>query len=790
MHRERGWGFRSGIVALAVLWTAVSATAQDFGGLGGSPLANPLGGQLGFGEAPEKEITVTGRLRAFEGTTTGVVEIEATVIPGWHTYSMTTADGGPLKTEISLATAGVTLSGGWRSNVDPEVKEKDETFGVRVEKFHDRVIWSAPVSWEPSFDPATTALQVKINGQVCTDDIGQCVNYDETVTATFTGFEAAPSAPAAGDFRLEKTHALWSGKVTPSVAKPGDEVRIEITGTPVEDHYLYAYAERAEKGSISAATLFAMTRRGGWAVDRPTVSVAPKTKETGVPKQPTVEVHTEPVTWTLRLRVPEGATAGVVPLEGAIGFQTCSETGCDMPAGLKFAVDVQVGESTGTESAPVSFVAFETDGDPYEAVAAAVEKTTWGGVDPQAAPPAEPASLGTILYWAGISFIAGLILNVMPCVLPVIGLKIMSLVSQAGASRLQIFLLNFWLSVGIVSVFLILATLAVVFGMGWSDQFTNPWFVVTLTAVVFTFGLSFLGVWEVPIPGLSGSSGAAKLAEREGAIGAFFKGVLSTVLATPCAGPMMVPAITFAVSQPPAIAYAMFGSMGLGMASPYLLIGLVPSTIRWLPRPGDWMVTFKELMGFAMLATVVFLFSILQDEMQLPMAALLVILGFGCWWIGRVPLTESQGTRLKAWGTSAAVVALGAWGSFQLLGPQKGELEWQPYDQAALQKHLSEGRVVFLDFTADWCFTCKVNERTALNIEETRELFDKLGIVPMKADKTVARPDIDQLLAELGNAKAAIPVYAVFTPEGERVVFDGMITHGTVKAKLAEAGVL
>jgi len=263
------------------------------------------------------------------------------------------------------------------------------------------------------------------------------------------------------------------------------------------------------------------------------------------------------------------------------------------------------------------------------------------------------------------------------------------------------------------------------------------------------------------------------------------------VLATPCAGPIMIPALAFAISQPPVIAYGMFAAMGLGMASPYLTIGLFPSTIRLLPRPGDWMITFKELMGFAMLATVVFLVSILTDEMRIPMAALLVVLGFACWWIGRVPVTAEFGTQAKGWTVAIVLIAVGGFGSFRLLGPApESSLAWIPYDKSVLEQNLAEGKPVFLDFTANWCMTCKVNEGVALNITATKELFADLSVVPMKADKTKDRPDIDAMLVKLGNTSRAIPFYAVYVPgRDEPVLFDGLITHSTVRAKLAEAGI-
>ena len=231
-----------------------------------------------------------------------------------------------------------------------------------------------------------------------------------------------------------------------------------------------------------------------------------------------------------------------------------------------------------------------------------------------------------------VAFVAGFLLNLMPCVLPVVGLKILSFVQQANDSRRRVLLLNVAYSAGLVSVMLVLASLAVFAGLGWGEQFSSTTFSVTLAAVVFAFALSFLGVWEIPLPGFVGAADAVS-GKGEGYGGAFSKGVLSTVLATPCSGPFLGSALAWAIAQPAPLTFAVFATVGFGMASPYLLIGLFPSLVRFLPRPGHWMVTFKQLMGFVLLATVVYLMSFLAMPSVVPTGLLLVGVGLGCWWI-------------------------------------------------------------------------------------------------------------------------------------------------------------
>lgn len=785
MNRRTGFGLTY-VAAMAVLLGMVSPiSAQGLPGFG-QDLSNPFANQPSFGgDDLAPKITYTASLEGVEGTNTGTLRVQAEVIPGWHTFSTSSPAGGPIKTELKLESADLQLQGSWKSDIDPEVHH-DDLFGVDVEEHRGTVTWSVGVTWNAGFDPATASLgNVHVTGQVCTDDAGACIPTDETPAITFTSWKAAPVL--SREYRAPDSNLILTGKVSPATAAPGDTVTLELHATPTDSYHVYGWAETATPKGIAAETLIVITKANQWTVERPSADPQPAAEESGLREQPINYTHRAPVTWSLPITIPADAAPGDYTLEGLIGFQTCSDTSCNLPSAAKFSLTVAVAETAGTESAEVQFEAYAPDGkDAYQAVNDLAKNATWGGGEQvkQAAP------LAVILYWVGISFVAGLILNVMPCVLPVIGLKIMSLVSQAGSHRMQILYLNLWLSIGIISVFMVLGVAAVGFGMAWSDHFTNPWFVVALTGIVFAFGLSFLGVWEVPIPGFAGSHEASQLASREGAIGAFFKGVFSTVLATPCAGPMMIPALAFATTQPPVIAMGMFAAMGIGMASPYLLIGMFPSLIRVLPKPGNWMVTFKEVVGFAMLGAAVFLLSVLVDEMRIAMLATAVAIGLGCWWIGKIELTAPTSQRAQGWVLAVAIVALGGWGSFKFLGPVDTELDWTPYDASVLQAKLNDGQPVFVDFTANWCATCKVNERRALNVEETKTLFEQLKVVAMKADKTLPSPEIDQLLEKLGNETKAIPCYAVYVPGREEpVFFDGLISTETVRARLAEAGI-
>ena len=233
-----------------------------------------------------------------------------------------------------------------------------------------------------------------------------------------------------------------------------------------------------------------------------------------------------------------------------------------------------------------------------------------------------------------LAFVGGFVLNFMPCVLPVIGLKIMAFVQQAGENRSRILMLNIWYCLGMLSIFWLLATLASAASLGlsqeslgWGEQFNYDGFTIPLLCVVFVMGLSFSGRLgdPHPRPGRFGACGRA--GSKGGCGGAFSKGVMTTILATPCSGPGLATALTWSATKPPHLVYLVFTFMGLGMALPYLVIGAFPQLIRFIPKPGAWMDTFKQLMGFVLMATVVYMFTMLQPERVIPTLALIFALG-------------------------------------------------------------------------------------------------------------------------------------------------------------------
>jgi thiol:disulfide interchange protein len=375
----------------------------------------------------------------------------------------------------------------------------------------------------------------------------------------------------------------------------------------------------------------------------------------------------------------------------------------------------------------------------------------------------------------------------------------MSIVEQAGKSRGHALVLNLWYSAGIVSVFVLLGLLAAWAGLAWGGQFGSTAFNATLAALIFAMALSLLGVWEIPIPGFFGSGTAQELAAKEGPLGAFLKGMITTILATPCTGPFMATAIAWAVTQSLATTLTVFTSLGLGMASPYLLVGVFPELLRFMPKPGAWMETFKQLMGFVLLATVVFILTFIEPAAVVPTVALLVGIGLACWLMARTPLTAELADRLQSWALAGAVALLAAVASFGWLYPDvmlpryaersaSDAGEWQPFTLARLQRvAVDEGRTVLVDFSAEWCATCKVLEAAVLHTDAVDEAIADADAITMYGDFTDYPPEIERTLKALQSN--GVPVIAIFPGNRpyEPIVFRGGYTKGDLVAALRQA---
>lgn len=384
----------------------------------------------------------------------------------------------------------------------------------------------------------------------------------------------------------------------------------------------------------------------------------------------------------------------------------------------------------------------------------------------------EKRSFGFYLFAA---FVGGLILNIMPCVFPVLGIKIMSVVRQAGEDKTQVLLHGLAYTAGILLCFMLLGGVVVSLGKSWGFQLQSPGFIYSLAAFFLVFGLNMAGVFEI---GASAVGVGAELQARQGLSGSFFTGLLAVVVATPCSAPFLGTALAFAVSLAVGPALLMFAMIGLGLAAPFLLLSLLPGLVAALPRPGAWMESFKQGMSFLLFGTVLYMLWVLTGMVEgLPLLFGffgLVLVAAACWIYGRwCPPHRKSGVRLTAGIVALALLAAGLSSGWPR--PEHHWEEWSPERVSELRK---QGVPVYVDFTAKWCFTCQVNKRVYKSREIRNQITAK-NIALLRADWTNEDPLITDALAALG--KAAVPVNVLYVPGREEpVILDELLTESGV----------
>jgi thiol:disulfide interchange protein len=385
------------------------------------------------------------------------------------------------------------------------------------------------------------------------------------------------------------------------------------------------------------------------------------------------------------------------------------------------------------------------------------------------------------------SLIGGLILNVMPCVLPVISLKVFGFINEAHGDRRRVIRLALAFAAGIMSCFALLAL--VVIGLrtagvrvGWGFQFQDPRFLLAIIAVVFAFALNLFGVYELTVSAGS-TRGLAQLASGTGLGAAFFQGVFATILATPCTAPFLGTAAAFAFAQPALLTFLVFLVIGLGMSLPYLALAARPGWMRFVPRPGAWMIHLKQVLGFLLLATLLWLLWVLGQLQGLNAVigacGLLLVIAILAWIKGSF-WTPVASIRMRRIAALAMLAVLALAGSSYAFVTRPEQLAWEPFNQENLAKAISSGHPVFVDFTADWCLTCKSNERFAIDTAPVRAAFAKKNVVALRADWTHGDPAITEILKEHG--RVGVPTYLVYPGGSEKppILLPELITSESV----------
>ncbi len=801
--------------------------------------------QFGIENAPR--VTATGEFQMKSGSKTeGVVSITATVVEGFHIYSVTQKKGGPLPTVISLVDleSGIKL-GGFTPDQPAEIHQYEAAYGdLDIEEHRGKITWTAALTFEsPVTDPASSKLRLQISSLACTDDLGICVPQKNEVIANYNGeLEAISSEvdakkqteepmgdPAttelgASPFNLGggfESPGLGGGFESPGVASNNEKIEgaasyyvnpetgkgvVRVAVTVTEGFHIYSLTQ---KRGGPLPTILKVTGEGVQ-VSGPVVSdSSPEIHHYEVYGDLDVEEVKGTVNWDVPILGPPGDPTGL-EIKVIVDALACTDDlGICVPQKLNFSAKLDV-----------SLANIGVDLSSLNADKETPKETTDSG---DAENEREEMSLIAVL---GFALLGGFILNFMPCVLPVIGLKIMSFVNQSGESRSKVFTLNLWYSFGLMTVFLVFATLAIFMGLGWGQQNQSDSFNIIMIAVIFVMGLSFIGVWEIPIPGFVGSSEMAKSAEKEGPVAAYLKGIITTLLAIPCSGPGLGVALTYCAkqmaqdggSQGAINVYLVFFALGIGMAIPYLVIGAFPGLVKFLPKPGIWMETFKELMGYILLATIVFILTYVGYSLIVPTIGFLFALWAACWWYGRVPFIASKGTKVRHRLGAVAFASLLGWFCFGWFATEmEGRLE-AFVEKQVLERQVEGGdveiaikegeknlytasrldrlvnqdkRLVMVDFTADWCLTCKTLEKAVLNTDVVQDALNEHEVVQLVADWTDMDSktglEIDAELEKLGKGKQ-LPIIAFYSPEqgeGPRTLV-AVYTAGDIQGILEE----
>ena len=419
---------------------------------------------------------------------------------------------------------------------------------------------------------------------------------------------------------------------------------------------------------------------------------------------------------------------------------------------------------------------------------------------------AEESSAGTLILLLS-ALLGGIILNLMPCVLPVLSLKLFSLIKQAGESRKRLLTLGIATTAGILTSFWILAGIVAVIkagggNAGWGMQFQSAGFIAFMVVILTAFAMSFFGVFEIWIPG-SATTRMDFTSRKQGFAGAFFTGALLVLLSTPCSAPFLGTAMGFAFTTSTPVLFLFFTAAGVGLALPYMLVSAFPKVLKVFPKPGAWMVTLQKIMGVLLLATVVWLLWIVREQagnfgvgLFAAISLLSIALSFA---IGNIaPPGVAFYREILAVGGSVILLFV-IW--FAFASPKyEDEVNarfkarsvqlvtedgWYRYTPELIEDFAKAGRTVFIDATADWCITCKANEAAVLNREDFRRAMDSLNVALVKADWTRETPEVTKLLRSMG--KSGVPAYAIY-PAGDQskqIVLPELLTTGAIVEKIA-----
>ncbi|MDZ4405759.1 thioredoxin family protein [Prosthecobacter sp.] len=564
-----------------------------------------------------------------------------------------------------------------------------------------------------------------------------------------------------------------------SAAAPGQPFQAAVKLVHAKDSHTYGKVLPPE--IIGKPTKLIWTLPEGWKVDElpwPTTHKVPST-DGAMSEGYDGTVHL-PVTITPPANAVVGSSA---ELKVKVDALVCDPKSC-MPFVKEVSLTLRIAaaaEADAKNAAVFGGAPATTEKKSPETKAAAVSA------------PKSPLPFAQLLLYA---FIGGLILNIMPCVFPVLGIKVTSVVQQAGEDRRKVVLHGLMYTVGILLSFWVLGGLAIALNKGWGSQLQSASFNFFLAAFFLVFALNMAGLFEIGTSAIGVGTG---LQSKSGLGGSFFSGLLATVVATPCSAPFLGTALGATLALPPSQSMLIFTLIGFGLASPFLLLSLFPSLVSALPRPGAWMESFKQGMSFLLFGTVGFMLYVLTTQIEgLPLLFVilsLVLISLGCWIYGRWALPHKPArTQNIARLLTLLAIAAGLWfglppasaarsHSTETVNPNDPDaLHWETWSPEKVAALRAAKQPVYIDFTASWCWTCQVNKRVYANAS-LRALFKQHKVATLKADWSDENETIRLALEALG--KRAVPVNVLYLPGVEEpFILDELLTVGNVTAAL------